>query len=238
MVSHNVISQLRKNLENASEQSVKFSSQRFFKEPVNCYGISSNKVGQIAKTHLAALTHLNKAEIFGLCDELWQSGYIEESFVACNWAYSLRKNFEPKDLDVFQNWVEKYVDNWASCDTLCNNTIGSVVEKHPELLSRLKQWALSPTRWMRRAAAVSLIVPARKGLFLADILEISDLLREDNDDMVQKGYGWLLKVASKEHLHEIFDYVMKHKNTMPRTALRYAIEKMPIDLKKMAMAKP
>jgi 3-methyladenine DNA glycosylase AlkD len=55
--------------------------------------------------------------------------------------------------------------------------------------------------------------------------------------MVQKGYGWLLKEASKKHQEEVFDFVMRRKAEMPRTALRYAIEKMPIDLKKRAMAR-
>ncbi len=59
----------------------------------------------------------------------------------------------------------------------------------------------------------------------------------DNDDLVQKGYGWMLKAASESHQKEVFDYVMKNKARMPRTALRYAIEKMPKDLKVKAMEK-
>lgn len=84
---------------------------------------------------------------------------------------------------------------------------------------------------------MSLIVPARKGLFLEDIFEIADILHSDPDDMVQKGYGWMLKAASQSHLQEVFTYVMNKKTTMPRTSLRYAIEKMPAELKAKAMAK-
>jgi 3-methyladenine DNA glycosylase AlkD len=53
--------------------------------------------------------------------------------------------------------------------------------------------------------------------------------------MVQKGYGWALKVASEKHQEEVFAFVMKNKKNMPRTALRYAIEKMPPVRKKEAM---
>jgi 3-methyladenine DNA glycosylase AlkD len=60
---------------------------------------------------------------------------------------------------------------------------------------------------MRRAAAVSLIVPAKKGMFLDDILEIADILLTDKDDLVQKGYGWMLKVTSQVHQKEIFNYI-------------------------------
>ena len=90
---------------------------------------------------------------------------------------------------------------------------------------------------MRRAAAVSLIVPAKQGKFLKESIEIADLLLTDTDDMVQKGYGWLLKEASRKHTDEVFAYVMKNKRVMPRTALRYAIELMPKDLKAEAMKK-
>jgi 3-methyladenine DNA glycosylase AlkD len=129
------------------------------------------------------------------------------------------------------------VDNWAKCDTLCNHTLGSFLEMYPEFIANLMGWAVSENRWLRRASAVTLILPARKGLFLKEAFAISEILLQDKDDMVQKGYGWLLKEASKKHQEEVFDFVMRRKAEMPRTALRYAIEKMPIDLKKRAMAR-
>jgi 3-methyladenine DNA glycosylase AlkD len=55
--------------------------------------------------------------------------------------------------------------------------------------------------------------------------------------MVQKGYGWMLKVASVTYPEAIFNYVMKHKQLMPRTALRYAIEKLEAAYKQQAMKK-
>jgi 3-methyladenine DNA glycosylase AlkD len=84
---------------------------------------------------------------------------------------------------------------------------------------------------------VSLIIPARHGKFIKDVFEIADILLLDSEDMVQKGYGWMLKAASQAHQREVFNYVMKHKAKMPRTALRYAIEKMPKVLKAKAMQK-
>jgi 3-methyladenine DNA glycosylase AlkD len=115
--------------------------------------------------------------------------------------------------------------------------MGDFLDKYPEYIEDLKLWTKSPNRWMRRAAAVSLIIPAKKGMFLKDIIHLADLLLPDQDDMVQKGYGWLLKEASRKHQKEIFDYVMLHRKYMPRTALRYAIELMPKELKSDAMRK-
>jgi 3-methyladenine DNA glycosylase AlkD len=80
-----------------------------------------------------------------------------------------------------------------------------------------------------------LIVPAKHGKFFQEGIEIADLLLTDGDDMVQKGYGWLLKESSRRNQNEVFDYVMKNKKKMPRTAFRYAIELMPRELKAEAM---
>ena len=129
------------------------------------------------------------------------------------------------------------VNNWAKCDTLCNHAIGSFVEQFPQYIENLKAWTKSNNRWLRRASAVTLILPARKGKFLNDVFEIADNLLKDKDDLVQKGYGWMLTEDSRRHREEVFEYVMKNKKEMPRTALRYAIEKMPEDLKRPAMEK-
>jgi 3-methyladenine DNA glycosylase AlkD len=72
---------------------------------------------------------------------------------------------------------------------------------------------------------------------LQDVLEISDMLLSDTDDMVQKGYGWLLKEASRKHQKQVFSYVVENRKKMGRTALRYAIELMPKELKTEAMKK-
>ncbi len=232
-----IIENLRHELVRNSDEKVRISGERFFREDVRLYGIKSAEVGRISREHFKTITDKSKKNIFKLCEELWQSGMMEESFIACNWSYNARKDFELSDFTTFENWINDYVNNWASCDTFCNHTVGTLVEMHPQLLSGLKNWATSENRWLKRASAVSLIVPARKGKFLEDIFEIAGILHPDKDDMVQKGYGWMLKVASQAHRDEVFSYVMSKRATMPRTALRYAIEKMPAEMSKKAMEK-
>ena len=234
---NNIIENLRQELIKNANEKTRLSGERFFKEDVKLYGIKSADVSRISKEHYKNITDKSKSHIFSLCNELWKSGYMEESFVACNWAYNVRKQFEPDDFDIFEKWVSTYVGNWASCDTLCNHTVGTFVEMYPEYLSGLKKWAQSKNRWVKRASAVSLILPARRGKFLEDIFIIADILHSDKDDMVQKGYGWMLKAASEAHQIDVFNYVMRKKTTMPRTSLRYAIEKLPPELKAQAMAK-
>jgi 3-methyladenine DNA glycosylase AlkD len=246
------LSHIRQELIHSIDKDNAASVEHFFKEGevAKYHGVKTAEVHRIAKAAFQTIKDYPKQNVFELCEELWKSGYLEEASVACFWSDSLHKKYEPADFAVFEHWLDSYVNNWASCDTLCNHTIGEFVMMYPDYVSELKKWAKSPNRWMRRGAAVTLIIPARKGLFLNDMLEIADILLTDKDDLVQKGYGWMLKAASmsetfvkgsdevkKAHLRAVFDYVMKNKPLMPRTALRYAIEKMPADLKAEAMKK-
>ncbi|MCL1969802.1 MAG: DNA alkylation repair protein [Bacteroidetes bacterium] len=247
-----ILEQVRQALFNTIDKKGAVSVERFFKEgeAAKVYGVKTAEVHKIAKGVFQTIKEYPKQTIFELCEEFWKSGYLEEACIASFWSDSLRKKYEPADFTVFENWLNSYVNNWAACDTLCNHTIGEFVMMYPDYVNKLKKWAKSPNRWVRRGAAVTLIIPARKGLFLNDIIDIADILLTDKDDLVQKGYGWMLKAASmsetfvkgsdevkKEHLLAVFDYVMKNKSVMPRTALRYAIEKMPADLKAEAMKK-
>jgi len=241
----NAITAIRQALKDCVDEKTLQSSSRFFKEGETAlvYGVGMKDVGRIGKEFFTQIKSYPKNEIFEICEELWKSKYLEEAVVACLFSESLHKQYEPSDFQVFERWVKKYVNNWADCDTLCNHTVGTFVMMYPEYVNELKNWAKSPDRWVKRAAAVSLIIPARKGLFLKDVFEIADILLLDKDDMVQKGYGWMLKAASETHQKsesyqkEVFDYVMSKKDIMPRTALRYAIEKMPQALRVEAMKK-
>jgi 3-methyladenine DNA glycosylase AlkD len=234
---NSIIRKIRQELKANATPRTKATGQSFFKEEVTLYGVKTPTVAKIAKRYWVQIKEMDKDDVFELCEHLWQSGYMEESFIACQWAYCLRDRFTPGDFRVLARWVRQYVTNWASCDTLCNHTIAAFVEMYPKHLADLKKWAKSKNRWVRRASAVTLIVPARNGLFLDDVFEIADLLLLDDDDLVQKGYGWMLKAASQPHERGVFDYVMRNKCNMPRTALRYAIEKMPAEMRQKAMAK-
>jgi 3-methyladenine DNA glycosylase AlkD len=232
-----VVSQVRQELQENVDSNTKQYSGSFFKEEVKSVGVKISVVTKIAERLFRQIEHLSKDTIFGFCEELLKSGYVEEAFVAYKWSDYLKERYEPEDFVVFERWLNSYVSNWAECDTLCNHTLGTFVEKYPEYVEKLKEWTQSQNRWVKRGAAVTLVLPARKGLFLDDVFEIADKLLLDGDNLVQKGYGWMLKEASKQHQQQVFKYVIKNKSVMPRTALRYAIEKMPPDLRKEAMKK-
>jgi len=232
---NSTIQKVRKALKENIDNKTQKSFQRFFKEEVKYHGVKTATVRKIANKFWKEIKTFEKQDIFDLCEQLFLSDYCEEASIVAFWLPKITDEFEPDDWIVFESWIEKYVNNWAKCDDFCNHTMGSFLVKYPVFIEELKEWTQSKNRWLKRAAAVSLIVPAKKGHFLKDIFEITDKLLLDKDDLVQKGYGWLLKVTSYLHQKEVFDYVMKNKKSMPRTALRYAIEKMPQSLRQEAM---
>jgi 3-methyladenine DNA glycosylase AlkD len=148
----------------------------------------------------------------------------------------LKGEYAETDFKIFEKWILNYVDNWAKCDAFCNHTVGAFLELYPQYANNLEKWAKSYNRWLQRASAVSLIVPLKKGMFADNIFKISDILIGSNDDLVQKGYGWALKVCAGTNLERVCDFLKKRSSAMPRTAYRYAVEKMPTDLKKKMMS--
>lgn len=241
MENINILKKIRKELEENSKEQHKKNSQNFFKEKIHCYGVKTPIVRKIAKKHFGQIIHLDKKEIFSLCENLFKSRYNEEATIAIQWTRELSDEFTKTDFNIFESWLKKYIDNWGKDDDFCLHIIHPMIEKYPVLITRVKGWSRSRNMWLRRASAVSFITTI-DSLYatrnnLEDIFEVAETILQDKEDLVQKGYGWLLKSASIHNQKEVFDFVMRHKTKMPRTALRYAIEKMPTKLKKMAMIK-
>lgn len=213
------------------------STLSFFKHEIKCYGVSNPDSQKIGRKYIAKLKARDKTFIWNLCEELFRSEYLEESLIACQITFAQKKNFEERDIDLFESWISNFINNWAECDTFCNKVIGEMMFKFPSTVERVKSWSLSENLWMRRASAVSFIYPGKHNTYVEDQFDIALILLEDKEDMVQKGYGWMLKVLSSSRLQEVFQFVQTYKARMPRTALRYAIEKMPVEMKIEAMKK-
>lgn len=212
-------------------------AKNYFKEEINIYGVRIPVVRKISLKYFKRLKTSRKEKVFELCEELFSSGYGEESTVAFDWAFRMKKEFKISDFERFQQWLEKYVTDWSLCDNFCSHAFGELIYRYPELIDKTTDWCKSENRWFRRASAVILIYSIRRKNILDKVFDVCDYLLQDTDDLVRKGYGWLLKEAANKYPGEVFKYIMKNKALMPRVALRYAIEKYPQDMKKKAMEK-
>ena len=231
-----IIDKIRQELAKVDKPENKLDYQKFFKEKLKeRYGLKTAILRKIINKCFKDVCMLPKEEILDICDNLLESDIQYGRSFAFIWAEKLKGDYSKADFNRFEKWLEKYVDNWASCDSLSTGAIGNLILHFPELASKTRKWTKSKNMWFRRASAVSLITPVSNGMLLDEVFKIAGILLCDKEDLVQKGYGWMLKVAGDEFPNEVFAYVMRNKKRMPRTALRYAIEKYPQEKKKEAM---
>ncbi len=237
MNQQQIIKLVRAELKKKIDSKYGDGERNFFKEKIKNYGVRMPDRRKVARDLYKNVKDLPKEELLKIVDSLLKNGYSEEATVAFAWIYNRKNEFEITDFPVFERWVKKYLDNWAKVDDFCTHSLGCLVNKYPKLSNNLFKWTKSNNRWVKRAAAVTYIYPVNKPKAILWVIKTAKALLMDNDLMVQKGYGWMLKEASKCHQKQVFDLVMSNKDKMPRTALRYAIELMPKQLKTKAMKK-
>ena len=211
--------------------------QKLYKEMPKLYGVATPVVRQLSSKFFQKIKKKPKQEILKLCNELLKSGVSEERIIAFDWAFRLRWKYDKPDFKLLESWLTKHVHGWGACDDLCTHAIGAFIYQFPEFIQNTREWTKSSDRWVRRASAVCLIYSVRRKEQLGEVFATADALLTDPDIMVQKGYGWMLKEASNHYPKEVFNYVMKNKTNMPRTVLRYSIEKLSPEQRIEAMKK-
>lgn len=161
-----------------------------------------------------------------VADELYKSGVFEEATIAESILKGFTKYFDDSAFAKFDEWID-YTKNWANIDMLCGWLITPIILKDETKIRKIFQWANSNNRWRRRAAAVSLVNPVRKQLYIDQALLLVEKLVEDKDEMVQKGVGWLLKEVAKVSKNRAIKFIEKSQLKMPKLVFRLAIEKLP-----------
>src|SRR5262249_36122002 len=128
----------------------------------------------------------------------------------------------------WKRWVEgNRAGKWGASDGMCGALIGPLLVQHPELARSMRDWAKDRNLWVRRASIVSLIPLARKGEALDILYGNAARLHRDKGDLIQKAVGWALREAGKADEARLERYLREQGPSIPRTTLRYAIERFP-----------
>jgi len=202
-------------------------SLRFFKTGKGEYGYGDIFLGVRApEIRLIAKKHID----ISISDmkNLIKSKYHEERFlgliILVN-KYSKSKENEIKN-KLYKIYVSsfKYINSWDLVDVTCPHVTGKhLIDKDRSILYK---WAKSDDLWTKRIAIVSTFSFIRQN-DLEDTFKIAEILLNDNHDLIHKAVGWMLREAGKRDLEKEEIFLKKHYNTMPRTMLRYAIERFP-----------
>lgn len=117
------------------------------------------------------------------------------------------------------------INNWDLVDASAPYIVGVHLLTHPAEKSKLKTWAKSKNLWERRIAVVATWMLIRNNEY-SEILQLAEQLKADKHDLMHKAVGWMLREMGKKSPGTLVKFLNEHASTLPRTALRYAIEKM------------
>lgn len=179
----------------------------------------------------------NIDNVLSLCEELLEEHSWGLGVIAFDWAYRVKAQYTEDTYEIFYSWLKKYVRGWGDCDDFCTHAFGELLRRYKTLFSKVKDWTKDEDFWVRRASAVILILAVLHNDYEGiDPFAISDSLLADKHDLVQKGYGWMLKSVSQVDAEAVIRYLMDNHDRMPRTAYRYALEKYDGETRRKLMA--
>jgi 3-methyladenine DNA glycosylase AlkD len=200
-------------------------------ERLRFYGVSVPTLRMVARgvwhEHRAAWS-LTDAVRF--CDLLIRDAEFEAKAVGVMVLARWHREFPRGLLRTVRGWLGAgHCASWAAVDLVAPDLVTPLVRRHPDLVPVVAGWTGARSLWVRRAAAVTFVPLARHGLHLDDAYAIAERLFPDPHDLIHKAVGWLLREAGKTDPRRLERFLRHHGPQIPRTTVRYAIERFPTD---------
>lgn len=232
----NLIDNLKNELKKTGNIEKSQILQRFFKTEKGQYGEGDIFLGiMVPETRKIAIKYKDLNEEY--IKELLKSKIHEERLAAL---LILVHNFQKGDIrkkeEVYNFYLRnaKYINNWDLVDLTADKILGAwIFDKNKYILYKL---AKSENLWERRIAIISTFYFIKNNEF-KDALKISEILLKDKHDLIQKAVGWMLREIGKRNEQELIKFLDEHYKSMPRTMLRYAIERLDKNKKEFYMGR-
>ena len=233
-----MIDLIKKDLEKKSSPEKAKILQRFFKTGKGQYGegdlfigVTVPEIRRIANKY----KNIKLSEIQRLLDSKIHEHRVTGLII-------LVKQFEKSQAkerdEIFNFYIKNFknINNWDLVDLSSHHIVGFYLLDNTKKIDLLYQWAKSDNLWVRRIAIISTYEFIRKNRF-EESLKLAQILLQDKHDLIHKAVGWMLREIGKrdQQIEEIF--LEKHHKKMPRTMLRYSIEKFIPEKRKYYMAK-
>ena len=222
----------------ASEERAQIT-RRFFKTGKGTYSENDLFIGiRVPELRLLAKEHISLSIVETM--ELLDSPIHEQRHLALLiWTlqYKRKATTETKRVDIYDAYIEswKHVNNWDLVDTTTPHIMGE------HLLNRsrniLHKWCSDTNLWKRRMSIVATWAFIKRG-DLDDTFSLATKLLRDKEDLMHKAVGWMLREAGKRDSSRLVKYLELHRHDMPRTMLRYSIEKFTAKERQYFLSKP
>jgi 3-methyladenine DNA glycosylase AlkD len=228
--------QAERELKAAANVRTASQAKFYFKpdEKVWFFGVDTPTQRRIARglfQHIRGAWTITEATLF--CDLLIKRREMELKNAGILLLARYQKSFDKGLLLNIESWLANdHCANWAATDALCGEVLGPLIRQFPALTPKLKTWAGKRNLWLRRASAVGIILSARRGEQLDDAYAIAESLFKYPEDLIHKATGWMLREAGKSDPARLELFLLEHGPKIPRTTLRYAIERFPPEKRK------
>ena len=232
-----VAAQIRQALREGGSAEHAAGVQWFFKHEIKSHGWYTGDLRRAMR--LCRRDILRKHDfnfLVQVADTLFRKSVLEEKIAAVFLLEKMEAQFTNRLFRIFESWLDR-ISSWADHDSLVHYLIAPMVAANPARVKDVFRWAKSRDRWHRRAACVALIRGARAKMFFPEIVKLSNSLLADQDDMVQKGLGWLLRETAKFDPARTVRYLMKIRARASRMVLRTACETLPTSVKRRILAR-
>jgi 3-methyladenine DNA glycosylase AlkD len=216
--------EIRQTLASRGSKSIALSAHRFFKEAFEAHGWRTAPLRKFAHEYRKSLIKsagLNA--VVELADELFRGPISEEKNFAVFLLEQSPAKLGDSEFRLFDEWLDR-VSNWSDHDGLTMYLLGPMMAALPERTKCVRKWVRSQNLWRRRASAVSLIRGIRRGMFWPEAKEVAKTLLADDEIMVQKGLGWMLREAAKQDATRTTPFLISIRVQAPRLVLRTACE--------------
>jgi 3-methyladenine DNA glycosylase AlkD len=230
-----MLDELLKEVNSKADKKQAENLQRFFKTGPGQYGEGDVFLGikvpvqrEIAKKYIG----LGLPKI----QELLKSKIHEHRLIALLiLVLKFKKDNEIERGNIFNLYIKntRYINNWDLVDLSAPNIVGEfLADKKRDIIYNL---AKSDNLWEKRISIISTFSYIKKGEF-EDSLRIAEMLLHDKHDLINKAIGWMLREIGKKNQRILEDFLKKHYDRIPRTTLRYAIERFDENLRKKYLA--
>ncbi len=223
---------LLKSIRKNSDKNKALLLQRFFKTGKGQYGEGDLFLGlTVPQSREIALEF--KDMPYEDLNTLLKSKYHEERLISLLILVHRYEKNEPERKKVFDFYLKnrKGINNWDLVDLSAPRIVGRHLYDNGPDSSILHQYAKSIDLWEKRIAIVSTMYFISKGSF-DETLSITEQLMQDKHDLIHKACGWMLREVGKKDESVLKKFLSKHYKKMPRTMLRYAIERFPEHVRK------
>jgi len=208
-----------------------FDAGRYFRGAgdLGFYNVGTPQMRALARAiHDAHRAEWSIDDAMVFAEALIVDRYLEVKSVGIEVVARYRGEFTPRLLPRWKRWLaENHSANWATTDAICGALIGPLLVAHPSLAERMRTWARDRNLWVRRASIVALIPSLRRGTSLDLAYDVAHRLHGDVEDLIQKAVGWALREAGKKDMARLERYLRANGTSIPRTTVRYAIERFP-----------